>query len=459
MPTLKEVRQACLSQEPMLGRTFDIASLAAQTVTVTALATGSVNARVYTEKWLLRPDADLSGGVAVDRTRISSNYVSSTGVITHAGAAYTDTTATGEVVEIHEFDPYRLETAIQEALGSTLRVDESVLQGRADGRYTFQDLTWIHEPSDIALIGMRGEPVITGNRKFAQWGTVSSAGALQPDRWTLAGPGATFARSTTSRNGPWSLKVTRSGTDATVAQAAQVITSNSTDTTLRGQTATGVLVGMTTDANSLRVRITSELVDGTVISTSNSSYHTGGGGWEELSVEHDIADTADIVRVQSITEADGDTYQDDLYLTTEMLSDGQRYDRYETDWWRGYKNYYQNPITLLSPDSGRLMNAQLVVRSLREYPKFDAARVLNGLADDDETDCPTDLLKYRALSKFFTALARDKEGNANLLAKANDYGQQADDIASNHIASLYDIQPGTAMITGATYGYPQARGR
>ena len=448
-----------LTQEPMLGRTFDIASLAAQTVTVTALATGTTSARLYSEKWLLRPYAALSGGIAVDRVRVSSNYVSSTGVITQAGAVYTDTTATDEVVEIHEFDPYRLDTGIQEALGSTVRVDESLIQGRGDGRYTFEILPWIDQASDIALVGISGEPVITANRKFTQWGTVSSAGLLQPDRWTLAGSGATFARSTTSRNGPYSLKVTRSGANATVSQSAQVITSNASDQSLRGYTVTGVVLGMTTDASSLRVRITSELADGTVITTSNSAYHTGSGAWEQLSIAHTVASTADVIRVQSITEVDGDTYQDDLYMTTETLSHGQRLDRYETDWWRSYKNYYQNPLTLVSPDSGRRMNAQLVVRSLRKYPKFDATRVLNGLADTDETDCPIDLLKYRALSKFFMGIARDTEGNANLVAKANDYAQQADNIAANHIVSINDIQPGTAMMTGATYGYQMPRGR
>ena len=439
----------------MLGRVFAIASLAAQTVTVTALATGTTTARLYSEKWLLRPDAT----TAADRIRISSDYDSTTGVITQAGAAYADTTATDEDVEIHEFDPYRLETAIQEALGSTTRVDESILQARSDGIYDFSLLTWLKQPSDIALCGVRGAPIITGNRKFGQWGTVSTSGVLQPDRWTLAGAGGTSVRSTTSRNGPYSLKVTRAGTDVTVGQTAQVITSNAADLSLRGTTVTGVTVAMTTVASNLRVRVTSEEVGGTVLSTSNSSYHTGSGAWEELSIGHDVDEAADILRVQATSEVDGDSYLDDLYLTTTTLGDGQRLDRYPTDWWRGYKDFTQNPMLLWAPDGGRRMDAQLVVRSLRKYPTFDAARVLAGTADGDETDCPLDLLKYRALARFFRGLARDTEGNANLVAKANEYEGMADSIATGHIADLTTVQPGAQMMSGAAYGTQMPRGR
>ena len=455
MPTLTEVRQSCLWQEPMLGRVFPIASLAAQTITISALATGTTTARLYKQKWLLRPDTS----TVADRLRISSDYASSTGVITQAGAAYADTTATSESVEIHEYDPYRLETAIQEALSSTTRVDESILQGRADGIYDFSLLSWIKQPSDVALVGVRGSPVLTGNRKFGQWGTVSTAGALQPDRWTLAGSGATFARSTTSRNGPYSLKVTRDGTDATVGQTIQVVTSNTSNSTLRASKGTGVVVAMTTVASNLRVRVTSEEVGGTVLSTSYSSYHTGSGAWEELSIEHTIDDAADIVRGVAISEADGASYLDDLYLTTDELGDGQRLDRYPTDWWRGYKDFTQNPMLLWAPDAGRQMNAELIVRSLRKYPTFDAARVLAGSADDDTTDCPLELLKYRALARFFRGLARDTEGNANLVAKANEYETMADSIAQGHIADLTTTQPGAQMMSGAAYGVAAPRGR
>ena len=444
----------------MLGRVFPIASIAAQTVTVTQLATGTTGAMIYSEKYLLRPDAALSGGgVAVDRLRISSNYASTSGVITQAGAAYTDTTATDEDVEIHEFDPYRIETAIQEALASTVRVDESLLQARADGRYTFGLLPWIIQPADIALLGFRGSPVITGNRYFSGWGTVSTAGVLQPDRWTLAGSGATFARSTTSRTGLYSLKTTRAGTDVTVHQAVQAVTSNASDNTLRGRTMTGVAVCMTTDASSALVRITSEKVDGTVLSTSDSDYHTGSGRWEELSIEHTIHAQADLIRVTALQDVDGDVYWDDLYETLDELGDGQRIDRYPTVWWRGYKDFSQNPTTFYAPDGGVQNTGELVVRSLRKYPTFDAARVAAGLADDDSTDCPTELLKYRALSRFFFALARDQEGNANLQAKATQYGQMADDLAKSHIADLTVTQPGAQMYSGSQYGTAQRRGR
>lgn len=444
MTTLLQARQQMLAIEPMLGRVEDIAALGAQTITVTVLATGSVQSGKITSKWLLRPQASNAANRA---PRLSSDFASSTGIITHAGAAYTDTTATGETVEIHEYEPWRLEIAIQEALQSTRRLDLSYLQGRADGRYSFSDLSWIAQPDDVVKIGIRRSPVLTANRRFDGWGVVSTGGVLQPDRWALAGSDAVFARSTISRVGPYSLSVTRAGADATVAQTIQAVTSGFGAASLRGELVTGVLVCRASTASQVRVRVTSEQADGTVLSTSNSSYHTGGGAWEEVSVEHTVDDAADVIRVQAIVEVDGDVIEDDLYLCTGPVNDAVRRDRYPTDWQRG--EWQQNPLAWWGPEESR---ATIAVKSRRPFPPFDTARVKAGVADLDVTDCEVMLLAYRALAIFFDGLARAQDGNATLIAKAADYAKRADDLGASHLADVDNDQPGARLYSGIAYG-------
>ena len=92
MSTLLQYRQRALSLDPSLGQVETITGLATTSVTCASLAYGTVGARKFSERWLLRPTAALSGGgVAVDRLRFSSDYVSSTGAISHAGTNYADT--------------------------------------------------------------------------------------------------------------------------------------------------------------------------------------------------------------------------------------------------------------------------------------------------------------------------------------------------------------------------------
>ena len=443
MTTLLSVRQAMLAQEPMLGRVENIASLTAQSLTVTVLATGTVGEQKFSEKWLLRPQA---ANAANRAPRLSSMFNAATGTITHAGSAYTDTTATSETVEIHEYEPWLLEEAIQNALAQLRYVDTSIMQGRSDGHYTFQNFSWIAQPNDVWRIGRRNSLILTANRRFEQWGTVSSAGVLQPDRWTLAG-GGTFTRSSTSRVGQYSLSVVRATSDATVGQTIQAVTSGISGEALRGEPFTGVLVCQTTTGSAAFVRVTSELADGTVLSTTDSSYHTGGGAWEELTAAHTVASTADIVRVQARVAADSTVLMDDCYGVAGTLSDTERRGRYETDWIKG--QWEQNPLTWWGPYNRHI---QIVVKSRRPYPQFDSTRVAAGSADTDVTDCDVNLLAFKALSLLFEGLAKDQNGNAAMQAKADEYKEKADNLASAHLADVDEDQPGARLYSGISYG-------
>ena len=436
--TLKVVRRGMLQQEPELGRFDNIKTLTTTTVVVASLATGTVTSGKYAEKWMLRAEAALVGGVPVDRIRMCSAFASTTGTLTHAGTNYADTTATNEIVEIHEYEPYLLENSVQQALATTRYVDTSVMQGRADGRYTFGNLPWVTRPSEIVKIGLRHSPVLTANRKFDQWGTMDTSGVLYPDFWTIAGTGATIARSSTSRSGAYSLSLTRASNDVTADQTVQAVTSGYSSSSLQGQTFTGVLVCRSTNAASVRVRVTSEKADGTVISTTNSSYHTGGGAWEELTAQHTVDSAADVIRVSARVEVDETALLDDCYGMNGEIGDGVRRDAFETDWLEG--RWEQNPTAWIGPQT---WSEQIVVKSRRPFPEFDATRLAAGTADSDVTDCELTLLTTRALAIFYEQVDAEK---------AAQFARKADDLGASYLADVDPGQPGAKTFSGFAYG-------
>lgn len=446
MPTLTEYRRRMLSLDDSLGQVETVTGLATGSVTAASLAYGTVGARKFSEKYILRPSAALSGGVAVDRLRFSSNYTSSSGAIAHAGTNYADTTITDEAVEIHEHEPWRLEQAIQDALAQTLRIDRSHLQPRTDGRYYLNNFSWVNAAQGVK-VGRSDSRVLTGNRHFDQWGTVSTAGVLQPDRWTMSGSGATFARSTTSRS-RYSLSATRSGTTTTVEQTVQAVTGSSSDSTLRGKVVTGFVIAQTTVASQTRVRVTSEKADGTVLSTTNSSFHTGGGSWEELTAEHTVDASADVVRISVRNEADGAQLLDDGGLLEGTMNDSERRDNFPVSWLE--VDWSQNPLMFLT-DTG--ITGQIVIQSRRPYPTFDATRVRSGLADADSQDAPLDLIAYRALAKFYQRQADGLGGNASLARRAEKYAGQADVMGAAHLAEPQGNERGAVTLSGKARGY------
>jgi len=131
-----------------------------------------------------------------------------------------------------------------------------------------------------------GSQNLAGNDDFLVW---PDGDTSAPIYWTLAGAGATIARIGTGladadrKVGDFAAKVTRSGTDAILSQDLLP----ATDAFARANFVVGETVGagvwvLCASANTARIAVT----DGSA--TTNSSYHTGGGAWEFLSLSHTI---------------------------------------------------------------------------------------------------------------------------------------------------------------------------
>lgn len=409
MPTLAAIRQRALELEPDLGRTVALTSAAAQSASATSLAMGTIGARKFSNKWLVRPDAITAAGA--DRIRFSIDFNSNNGNLPHEGAAYVDVTSTGENLEIHEHEPYLFDNAIQHVLRTTRFLDRSILPSNLAGEYWLNGLSWIADPSDIVRVGWTASPVMTRNRGMEKWNGASTAGALVPDDWTLAGTGATFARVASVRLGAYSLTVnTTGGNTATVDAVVPVLRSGVSADSLQGLIVTGVAVSRSGAASSQRVRVTSENAAGTVITTTNSSFHTGNSYFQELSAEHTVSTTAEQLRVQFRQEQNETTqHLDELYLMLGVLTDSQRRDQFPITWWNRRPNLEQGQPLLLHYE--RRANAQIVIESQRPYAVFDSARLIAGTADLDSTDAPLDLIAHGALWRLYERLG-DQKGSA-----------------------------------------------
>lgn len=116
-----------------------------------------------------------------------------------------------------------------------------------------------------------------------------------PTNHTLTGAGASVAReSTIVKFGTYSAKVTRAGADTTLYY------DHPDYTDYQGRKVTFGCWVYATVASRARIAVN----DG--VGSSNSSYHSGGSGWEFLSVTHDIDSAATQMRVEMQVNS-GDT--------------------------------------------------------------------------------------------------------------------------------------------------------
>lgn len=139
----------------------------------------------------------------------------------------------------------------------------------------------------------------------------SAGGAAAPDSFTLAGAGATIARTGVAMadtfhfgtGSGFAAKVTRAGTDWTLTQDVIAAASFANYVNVKGQKVSAAVKGKTAIGSLLRLVID----DG--VSTTASSYHTGGGAEEHLSVTHTISNSATKVSVYAEgTGSNGDAY-------------------------------------------------------------------------------------------------------------------------------------------------------
>lgn len=104
--------------------------------------------------------------------------------------------------------------------------------------------------------------------------------AAAPDSWTLSGAGASVARDSTNyytNDGPYGAALTRAGTDCRLLQDV------TSPTNYQNLKLTAGCWVKATVANRGMIQIGS---DGTT--SNNSSFHTGGGDWEYLTVTHTV---------------------------------------------------------------------------------------------------------------------------------------------------------------------------
>lgn len=432
--TLAQYRQEMLTAGPEdLGEVLAVSAVDAQGVTATGKNTGVVDASAYIGKYLVRPDATSSA----DRVRICTDFDATSGRFAHEGTAYSDTTATSEILEIHSFDPSLVDSAINTTLGYQKRNQTVELPALMGGRHWLNAFPWIEKPADIFNIRRTSNPVLSRNRYFDRWNAYDSAGALTPDDWTLAGASATMARSTaqTWRSG-YTLAVTRAGTNATISQTVGILQDGVSADTLRGRTVTVVVVAYASSASQVRAQVS----DGVV--TTHTSYHTGGSTFEELTAEVTVDSAATTLTIAGeVNGTDGTAYFGDLYLCYNSVTDSVRRD----DWDRGDLVWgkFEQSASLPVHLPGAL-GKSYAIEAQRSYPKFPAALVRAQTADALISDAPLTLIATGAIYHLYERLAQRKGEDTTRYAQiAKEWGTRWGHLSRNHL--YREPQPERAM--------------
>lgn len=419
------IRRAAGDGVPV-GRLLTPSAIAAQSVTATALAYGTAPSSRFQNQWMVRADSTSNA----DRVRLVSGYQSATGQLSHAGTAYVDTTATSETVELLQFEPYLYDLAINETVGRLKRVDRVGLPTvNGQRRYWIGDLSWIHGPGDIVGIGYSPDPMLTRNRYFEKWLGVDTNGNLTPDTWILAGSGASITRSTTgNRRGTYTAAITRAGTNVTLTQSPGLLETGYSLDTMRGRTAYAICVVTASSASQVRVG----MADG--VNTTYSSYHSGGGGIEELDLTFPVDKNATKLDLFVSVEVDGTVYVDECYAS--IVGDASvKRDSYPEamlapdDY--AFEQGAGTPALILPPAG---LGTQYVVYSQRPYPQFDSTRILSGTADGDTCDAPLVTVVAGALGRLFEGLSMEPGVDTTRFAAiAQVWNKRFDTLALMHV--------------------------
>ena len=227
---------------------------------------------------LIMPDA----ATAADQERTVDSWDDS------AGAAYwvtarTDTTYTSETYILAppgDYNRQDIYTALNDCLSHTRVSVPFVLPTIQDERlYRLGRLSWLRSREDVDAWFYRGSPNLVTNSQLDVWPNGTS---LAPDSWTLAGASATVARATAGAvRGYYGVALTRAGADATLTQTVGLLNGQ-----LQGLAVSAACSVRPSTASVGRIGIS----DG--LTTTYSSYHTGGGGDESLTVSKTLSATA-----------------------------------------------------------------------------------------------------------------------------------------------------------------------
>jgi hypothetical protein len=194
------------------GRAGSISSGQETAAVLSGLIDNSNDDSMYVQWHLFMLDA----ATEADRERTVTHWNASSGIASWE-TVRSDTTYTNEtyiLVPDYSLDEFR--RALNKALTQSkrsYRYTMPLVPGQTV--YHLSSLSWLEGTDDIDAVMFGYSPNMLHNEDFSLWqnGSVSA-----PDGWTLAGSGATVARSSTGIHSPYAATVTRASADATLYQ-------------------------------------------------------------------------------------------------------------------------------------------------------------------------------------------------------------------------------------------------
>jgi len=378
------------------GRSVTVTALAAQSATASSLAYGGHSDQKFAQKYIWRPDT----ATDADRVRYSTNWTQATGLITHTGLAYADTTVGSETMLLCTFDPFWMRRAINEIVQRVREYDETIIPlAHGQREYWLHELDWIQEPSDIQEMWYTRSPVISRNR-YLQKRALNSSGVWTPDNWTVSDNADTtaFQAPGNYRGQKWYYNLERAAsTNATLYQEVHTLKTGVSSDWPSGQLVTAVAVANPGNTDDIQLAIAS----GTSASSTGS-----GSALQEISasITPTAADTFSITVTAQTTDASHRIYE--VYACIGALTDEVRRDNYERyPIPRDYITFQQGgPLKVRLPDSFGAPG-QLIIGANRPFPSFKATRMGTGAADADETDADELTVATGAIWKLYEARA------------------------------------------------------
>ena len=385
MPTMKEIIDFIIPE--VGGAVGDISSGTGTTAVLGGQIDTTGDDNTWKNAYLLMLDA----ATAADQERIATVWDDSLGTATFLTRA--DTTYTNEtygLIPRRSYNVQRIRNAINDALRKTRRTIRYYIPTIGDERfYPLDELSWLRSDEDIDAVQLRGSPVLIDNEDFLKW---QNGTALAPDGWTLAGSGATVARATTfAARGSYTADLTRSSNDATLTQTVSLQLARA----FAGETVTITALGYVRTATGSIARI--GISDG--LTTSFSSYHSGGSGLEALTATHTMAAGATALDIIcSVDTSDGLASFDAVYPVAGTNMPGELTDT-------GSSRFAERTVNFRTVNAGSIGGRielakpaaaaqQLTVVTRRAYATLST--------DSASTECPEDLLKAGALYELFS---------------------------------------------------------
>lgn len=202
--------------------------------------------------------------------------------------------------------PFETTDRVEAARGTAASLDARIdLEHNEDGTHKLTGTLAQFATTTQLLGGIGGTNLIT-NDDFLLW---PSGDSSPPEGDSLTGAGATVERAgtglgdTTRKVGDFCAKITRAAADAALTRSILSGTAFTRANWIIGLYAAGGMWVKTSIANHARVGI----YDG--VGTTYSSYHTGGGAFEFLSVTRQINVAADRLElIQNVNNAPGAAY-------------------------------------------------------------------------------------------------------------------------------------------------------